>query len=113
MLYLDKGGVKDVGCGAGSLGSGWSPKAATAGRSGGPPSDGHTPARVRLPQQLLRRAPKLHHLHPQRLAHRGLRLALQVLQRSAHGRIALLGGLVWGAGYRRTTAGVSCILMMS
>ena len=97
MLYLDKGGVEDIGGRTGGLGSGGSPEAAAAGRSGGPPGDGHAPARVRLAQQLLGRAPELHHLHSQRLAHRGLCLPLQMLQRSVHHHTTIRNSILQGA----------------
>ncbi len=82
MAHLYKGGVQDVGGRAGSLGSGRPPEAA-AGAGGLAAGDGHAAPGVRLAEELLGRAPELHHLHAQRLAHGGVGLLLQVLQRSA------------------------------
>ena len=40
--------------------------------------------RVAAPEELARRAPKLHHLHPQRLPHDHILLLCQLVQRPAH-----------------------------
>ena len=82
MAHLYEGGVQDVGGRAGSLGGGRPTKAA-AGAGGLAAGDGHAAAGVRLAEELLGRAPELHHLHAQRLAHGGVGLPLQVLERTA------------------------------
>ncbi len=55
------------------------PQARARGGAGG----SSPPRRVRAPEQAPRRAPKLHHLHAQRLAHRRVALVLQQRQRAA------------------------------